>query len=195
MQPAGRILATEDEYLERERQAETKSELINGEIVAMAGGSPKHNALAANVARVLGNRLLGRRCIVFNSDQRIHVPATGLYTYPDVSVACDGPKFHSKYKDTLLNPKVLIEVLSGSTEAYDRGAKFAHYRSIPSLEEYVLVWQDPMRVEHYKRIEPRQWLLTDHEGADASLQVLGFDLPLHELYAGLELLEESAEES
>ncbi len=158
-------------------------------------GLPRHNAIAANVVRALGNRLSGRRCIVFTSDQRIHVPATGLYTYPDASVACDGPRFLDKARDTLVNPKVLVEVLSSSTEAYDRGAKFAHYRSIPSLEEYILILQDQTRVEHYRRIEPRQWLLTEYQGEDASLPVLGLDVPLREIYANLDLLEAGAPES
>jgi Uma2 family endonuclease len=188
VQPAELGRVTEDEYLERERQAETKSELISGEIVAMAGGSPKHNAIATNVARVLGNRLEGRRCIVFNSDQRVHIPATGLYTYPDVSVACDGPKFHPKDRNTLVNPKVIVEVLSDATEAYDRSAKFSHYRSLPSFEEYVLVWQAEERVEHYRKIEPRQWLMTEHLGQDASVRVLDFDVPLREIYAKVDQL-------
>ncbi len=195
MEVAARILVTEDEYLERERQEERKSEFVNGEIVAMAGGSPRHNAIAANVVRAVGNRLSGRRCIVFTSDQRIHVPATGLYTYPDASVACDGPRFLDKARDTLVNPKVLVEVLSSSTEAYDRGAKFAHYRSIPSLEEYILILQDQMRVEHYRRIEPGQWLLTEYQGEDASVPVLGLDVPLREIYANLDLLEAGVPES
>jgi Uma2 family endonuclease len=195
MRAAARILVTEDEYLERERQAESKSELVHGDIVAMAGGSPRHNAIASNVVRALGNRLSERRCLVFTSDQRIHVPATGLYTYPDASVACDGPRFSDKAKDTLVNPKVLVEVLSSSTEAYDRGAKFAHYRSIPSLEEYILISQDQKRVEHYRRIEPRQWLLTEYEGEDACLPVLGLDVPLREVYANLDLLDEGVPES
>lgn len=193
-QPAQRTVVTEDAYLERERCAETKSELVNGEIVAMAGGSPKHNAIALNVASAIKSRLAGRRCLVFGSDQRVHVPATGLYTYPDVTVACDGLRFHAKDKDTLLNPKVVVEVLSDSTEAYDRGAKFAHYRSCPSLEEYVLVAQDGKRVEHYRRIEPRQWLLTEIEGEDAVLALpgLGCEVPLGEIYGGIEMLDEAA---
>jgi Uma2 family endonuclease len=195
MHAAERILFTEDEYLERERKAEGKSEFVNGEILAMAGGSPRHNAIAMNVAWAVRNQLSGRRCLVFGSDQRIHVPATGLYTYPDVSVTCDGPRFLDSARDTLINPKILVEVLSSSTEAYDRGAKFAHYRSIPSLEEYLLVSQDQKRVEHYRRIEPRQWLLTEYDGEDASVPVLGLDVPLREIYANLDLLEAGIPES
>lgn len=195
MQPATRIRVSEDEYLERERRAGSKSELINGQMVAMAGGSPRHNAIAVNVAAELRGRLAGRGCVVFNSDQRVHVPATGLYTYPDVSVSCDGPRFHAKDRDTLINPKLIVEVLSEATEAYDRGAKFAHYRSIPSLEEYILVSQAPPRVEHYRRVQPRQWLLTELEGEEANVPALGVELPLRALYAGLELLPENVPES
>src|SRR5262245_47491868 len=102
VQPLVQLKLTEDEYLERERRAATKSELIHGELVAMAGGSPRHSAVALNIAAALKSRLPGRRCIVFNSDLRVYVPETGLYTYPDVSIACDGAKFHVKDKDTLV---------------------------------------------------------------------------------------------
>lgn len=181
---------TEDEYFERERRSEAKHELVNGLFVAMAGASPKHNAVAVNVATALKTRLRGQRCMVFNSDQRVHVEATGLYTYPDVTVACDGLRFHPKYPDTLVNPKILVEVLSSSTEAYDRGAKFAHYRAIPSFVEYVLVSQEEEeKVEHYRRLDTGQWILTEYKG-DASLELpaLGLSIPLAEIYEGLELL-------
>jgi len=190
MQPAKRTLVTDDEYIERERRSETKNELIHSEIVAMAGASPKHNAIAANVTGTLRALLKQRRCLVFSSDQRVHVEATGLYTYADVTVACDGLRFHPKYPDTLRNPKVLVEVLSDSTEAYDRGAKFAHYRTLPSLQEYVLVSQHEPRIEHYLRLESGQWVLTAYEGegAIAALPTLGCELPLSEVYDKVNLL-------
>src|SRR5262245_37216731 len=171
MQAAQQSRITDDEYIELERRAETKSELVHGEIIAMAGGSPKHNALALNVGAALRQRLRERRasCIAFSSDQRLHIEATGLYTYADVSVACGGARFHPKHKDTLINPKVIVEVLSKSTEAYDRGAKFAHYQSIPSFDEYVLVSQYERRVEHFRRLEAGQWLLTVLMGDEALL--------------------------
>jgi Uma2 family endonuclease len=185
MQPAERILFTEDEYLELERRAETKSELIHGEIVAMAGASPKHNALALNVGASLRLRLRERRspCIAFTSDQRVHVEGTGLYTYPDVTVSC-GPRFHPKHRDTLVNPTVIVEVLSKSTEGYDRGAKFAHYQTNPSFVEYVLVSQRERRVEHFRRLESGQWLLTVHQGDEAVLELpaIGCAIPLGEIY-------------
>lgn len=182
---------SDDEYIARERRSESKSELIHGEIVAMAGASPRHNAVAANVVRVLGTLLKERRCLVFSSDQRLHVEATGLYTYPDVTVACDHLRFHPKYRDTLLNPNLLVEVLSDSTEAYDRGAKFAHYRALASLREYVLVSQHEPRVEHYLRLDSGQWVLTAYEGesATAALPTLGCELPLREIYDKVNLLD------
>lgn len=189
-QAAEQIVVTEDEYLEQELQSDAKHELIHGVIVAMAGASREHNAIAGNIVRVLGALLKERRCLVFPSDQRVHVEATGLFTYPDVTVACDGLRFHPKNRDTLLNPCVLVEVLSDSTEAYDRGAKFAHYRTIPSLLEYVLVSQYERKIEHYRRLDSGQWVLTVYEGdaAAAELPALGCALSLAEVYDKLDLL-------
>lgn len=184
-----------DAYLERERQSETKHELVHGVAVAMAGGTAKHNAIAGNLIIALGVRLRGK-CLVFPSDQRVHVEATGLFTYPDITVVCGTPRFHPNGRDTLLNPRALVEVLSSSTEAYDRGAKFAHYQSIASLEEYVLVTQTSKRVEHYRRLETGQWLLSVSEGDDGVLVLsgLGCEIPVAEIYAGTELLDEAADE-
>lgn len=189
-QAAERIVVSADEYIEHERRSDTKHELIHGEIVAMAGASPQHNAIASNIGRALGNLLADRRCLVFGSDQRVHVEATDLFTYPGITVACDGLRFHPKYSDTLLNPGLIVEVLSDSTEAYDRGAKFAHYRTIPSLQEYVLVSQHEHKVEHYRRLDSGQWVLTDYEGDDASvvLPTLGCALPLAAIYDKLDML-------
>ena len=189
-QAGEQILVTDDEYIEHERRSETKHELIHGVIVAMAGASPVHNAIVGNLLRALGALLKDRRCLVFPSDQRVHIEATGLFTYPDVSVACDEIHFHPKFRDTLLNPRVLVEVLSDSTEAYDRGAKFGHYRTIPSLQEYVLVSQHAHRVEHYRRLDSDQWVFTAYDGAAASvaLPILGCALPLAEVYDKLDML-------
>lgn len=191
MQPAERHHYTEDEYVELERSAETKSELVNGEIFAMVGAKPRHNALAANVIAALAGRLRARGspCLVFTSDQRVRSEATGIHTYPDVSVAC-GPRFHEKYRDTLINPTVIVEVLSTSTEGYDRGAKFAHYRTIQGFVEYVLVSQRGRRIEHFRRLESGQWLLTLLEEDDAVLELPSLDcaIPLAEIYAQTDLL-------
>ena len=186
MQAIERHPCTEDEYVELERRADTKSELINGDIFAMSGAKPRHNVLAMNVGAEIRLRLRARQspCIVFNSDQRIRSEVTGINTYADVSVAC-GARFHAKYLDALINPTVIVEVLSKSTEGYDRGAKFAHYRTIPGFVEYVLVSQRAHRIEHFKRIESGQWLLTLLEGDDALLELpsLGCAILLGEIYA------------
>jgi Uma2 family endonuclease len=185
MQPVGRV--SEDEYLARERLAVEKSELVNGVIVAMAGASKRHNAIVRNLLRALGNRLDGQPCQPFPSDLRIHVPATGLYTYPDVTVICGPPESHRKDSDTFVNPRVIFEVLSDKTEAFDRGAKFAHYRSIPSLRTYVLVSQDEVRVEWYERGEGRAFIFRDAvgEGATIELPAIGVSLAIADVYANL----------
>lgn len=186
MQPAERRFYTEDEYIELERLAETKSEYIHGEIFAMAGGKPRHSALAVNIVGAILTRLRSRGspCIVFGSDQRIRSDVTVMYTYADVVVAC-APRFHWKHTDTLTNPTVIVEVLSKSTEGYDRGAKFAHYQTMPGFAEYVLVSQSEHRIEHFKRLESGQWLLTTYQGDDAILELpaLECSIPLGEIYA------------
>jgi Uma2 family endonuclease len=189
-QPAAQSLVTEDDYLDQELRSEAKHELLHGVIVAMTGASREHNAIAGNIVGLLRVLLKERRCLVFPSDQRVHIEATGLFTYPDVSVACDGLRFHPKNRDTLLNPCLLVEVLSDSTEAYDRGAKFAHCRTLPSLLEYVLVAQHERKIEHYRRLDTGQWVLTVYEGNDAAaeLPALGCELSLAEVYDKLDLL-------
>ena len=190
MEPAERRRYTEEEYLALEARSETKHELVNGELYAMAGASIEHNLIAGNIAGALRNALqaAGRPCLVLGSDQRLHVAETGLYTYPDVSVVCGKPELHGPAPRALLNPLVLIEVLSESTESDDRGPKFAHYRSIPSLKEVLFVAQIGRRVEHYRRLETGQWLLTERTDGAVEIPALGCALPLAEIYAGLELL-------
>lgn len=172
------------EYLELERAAEFRSELIEGEIVAMSGGSFAHSSLIAGLAREFGNRLRKGPCRVLVSDQRVLVSETSLYTYPDVVVVCGQPQFLDDRRDTLLNPTLLAEVLSPSTERYDRGRKFAHYREIPSLTEYLLVAQDEPRIESYVRAEDGRWIFREATGLEATLELpsLGIQLPLAEVY-------------
>jgi Uma2 family endonuclease len=148
------------EYLAQERRADFKSEYLRGEVFGMAGASYEHTLAKDNLAREAGNQLLKTPCRVLTSDMRVKVEATGLYTYPDIAIVCDEPRFEDAVFDTLLNPRVLVEVLSDSTEKYDRGAKFGHYRQIPSLQEYVLVAQDQPLVERYVRQPDGSWLLT-----------------------------------
>lgn len=137
------------EYLELERRAATKSEFFAGEIFAMTGASRDHNLIVANLVRELTLELKGRPCETYPSDMRVKVNATGLYTYPDLAVVCGPPQFDDEQKDTLLNPTLIVEVLSISTEAYGRGKKFAHYRKIGSLAEVLLVSQDKPHVDRY----------------------------------------------
>src|SRR5437870_9211661 len=154
------------EYLRLERQAEHKSEYLNGEIFAMSGASRKHNLLTTNISTSLNQQLRGRPCEVYASDMRVKVTATGLYTYPDVVVVCGEPQLEDDYLDTLLNPTVLVEVLSKSTERYDRIAKSSYYRTLDSLKEHMLVSKDEIRVEHYVKQAYGTWLLIEHRSLD-----------------------------
>jgi Uma2 family endonuclease len=176
------------EYLAIERSAQLRSEYFNGEMFAMAGASWEHNRIKDNIARHAGNQLEKGPCQVVTSDQRVKVEATGLYTYPDVSIVCDELQFEDGAHDTLLNPRVFVEVPSDSTEKYDRGKKFRHYQRIPSTQEYVLVDQDEPLVERYVRQPDGDWLLTSFRGLTefftfASVPVR---IPLSEIYRGVE---------
>lgn len=189
MKPAHRDLATEAEYLERERSSQAKHEFINGEIIAMAGASMLHNLIAANVLGALRNALAGRPCLVLGSDQRVNVEASRMYTYPDVSVLCAKAIPHRADSSTLLNPQLIVEVLSDATEVYDRGAKFAHYQLLDSLKEYLLVSQQERRAEHYRRMDSGQWLLTVvKERGSIELPSLGVTVGLDEVYRNAELV-------
>ena len=176
---------TPEQYLARERQAAHKSEFFNGRVYAMAGASREHNLICFNLARELGSQLRDRDdCEAYVADMRVKSEATNAYLYPDVTVVCGPPQFEDTGLDTLLNPTVLIEVLSPSTEAGDRGHKFAHYRRIPSLQEYVLVAQDRAQVERHVRQEGG-WLLTEFGDLEAVLPLasIGCAVALRDLYA------------
>ena len=155
---------TPEEYLAIERQNEYKSEYIDGEMVAMVGASRRHNIITINLGREVSQQLKGRPCEAYVNDMRVRIASRReyAYTYPDVVVVCGEPQFEDGHLDTLLNPTVLIEVLSESTELYDRGKKFSFYRTIESLAEYVLVAQDEHRVEQYVKQADGRWLLADH---------------------------------
>ena len=182
---------TVEEYLEFERASELKHEFYRGEIFAMTGASRAHNIITGNVITALNNLLRDKDCEVYASDQRVKVTRTGLYTYPDVSVACDNPRFEKSVLETLLNPKLIVEVLSESTEAYDRGDKFTQYRSIESLQEYMLVSQHHYQVEVYTRKETGRWELSEAQGLDSSVELnaLGCMLPLKDVYVRVDLTE------
>ena len=162
---------TPQEYLALERAAEFKSEYLRGEIFAMAGASRAHSLIASNLIGEVRDQLRQTNCEVHGSDLRVKVSPTGLYTYPDVTIACGELQFDDQLRDTLLNPKVIFEVLSDSTEAYDRGKKFDHYRQIPSLAEYVLVSQIEPLIERYVRQADGSWRLTVFKGLEAMLEL------------------------
>jgi Uma2 family endonuclease len=173
-----------EEYLRLERQAEYKSEYLNGEIFAMSGASREHNLIAGNIVGELNQQLRGKPCEVYPSDMRVKVTATGLYTYPDVIVVCGEPKFEDQYVDTLLNPTFLVEVLSQSTERYDRIAKTSYYRTLDSLAEHLLVAQDEVRLEQYVKQANGQWLQFEYTALDtvADLQSITCSLALRDVY-------------
>jgi Uma2 family endonuclease len=182
---------TPEQYLELEDQAEYKSEYYSGQIFAMAGGSPEHSAIGANIVREVGNRLKRGSCQVFNSDLRVMVASTSLMTYPDVTVVCGEQQRHPLDRNSIVNPTVLFEVLPDSTAAYDRGPKFALYQRLESLQEYVLVSQDQARVETYLRQPDGQWLYSRVDGLESVvvLESLGCGLPLAEIYDRIAFVE------
>jgi Uma2 family endonuclease len=190
VEPGQRQRASEAEYLAREQTSSTKHEYINGEIVAMSGATPEHNLVAMTLAAALVERLRDRPCLVLSSDQRVHVRATKLRCYPDVTVVCGPIERDAIDSMAIVNPVVIVEVLSETTEAYDRGAKFAPYRHLSTLMEYVLVSPADRRVEHYRRLESAQWLLSEVTAPEASLTLPALDLavPLSEIFAKLDLL-------
>ncbi len=184
-----------EEYLALERIAPIKSEYYRGEIFAMAGASREHNLIAGNINAELRNQILKRPCESYASDMRVWIEATGLYTYPDVVVVCGQPRFQDSHVDTLLNPTVLVEILSPSTEAYDRGTKFRHYRKIPSLREFVLIAQDRMLVERYTR-HNSDWVLSEFSLPEEILRLesIGCQVSLDAIYAKVTFEEEQAAE-
>jgi len=180
---------TPEQYLEIERKAEYKSEYYQGEMFAMAGASAAHCQLSSNVMISLGNQVRGRPCRVLGSDMRIHIPAAGLFTYADVVALCGEWKFLDRgVPDTLVNPILIIEVLSLSTEAYDRGRKFEHYQSIESLRQYLLISSDRVRAELYTRQPDNLWLLAPYGRLEDSmdLESIGCRILLSELYENVD---------
>jgi Uma2 family endonuclease len=182
-------LHTPEEYLVPERKAGYKSEYFAGEIFAMSGASEQHNLIVANVVATLHTQFRNRPCKVYASDMRVKVSPTGLYTYPDVVALCSEPRFDDDQKDTLLNPTVIIEVLSPSTEAYDRGDKFGHYRKLACLTEYVLISQEKIHIERYVRQPDNQWLLSETSGLHDTVQLpsINCTLVLDEVYEKVEI--------
>lgn len=181
---------TEAEYLAFERSAESRHEFHRGEIFAMAGASESHNLITLALASAVRAKLQGKPCRTYSVDMRVYARESKTYMYPDIVVACPPIEFLDEKRDTLLNPQVVIEVLSPSTEAYDRGAKFDLYREAPSLQQYVLVSQDARRVVSYVRqSDGVAWLMTplDHPESSIEFPSLGISVPLADIYRDVEL--------
>jgi Uma2 family endonuclease len=179
-----KTLLTPEQYLEIERKAEFKSEYYQGEMFAMSGAREGHNLIVLNLGAELRQQLRKRACRAYVNDMRVRVGATGMYTYPDAIVVCGEPQFLDETRDTLLNPSLIVEVLSPSTEFYDRVRKFEHYSSVESVAEYLLVASERVRAELYTRQPDGRWLLTTADRMEDSLdlQSVGVHLALADLY-------------
>ncbi len=175
---------TEEQYLALEETAEDKNEYLDGEIIPMTGGSTNHNRLAGNVYIALNLALPEQEYDVFIGDVRLWVPKVRLYTYPDVMVILGKPEYHNNRTDMITNPQVIVEVLSKSTRNYDRGDKFAFYKSIPTLREYILIDQTKIKVEQYSKTENKRWLYCEYDEEDTTLVFNSFQLevPLSAIY-------------
>jgi Uma2 family endonuclease len=179
---------TTAEYLAAEKEATFKSEFFNGEMFAMAGASRPHNRINENLSIRIGSQLLGGPCQSLSRDQRVLVDRTGLFTYPDLIIVCGPVETAEEDADTITNPRVIVEVLSPSTERYDRGAKFRNYQQLPSLTEYILVAQDEAVCERFVRQADGSWALVSFVGPEAVLAFASVpvQVPLADLYAGVE---------
>ena len=184
-----KTLLTEEQYLEIERAAEVRSEFYRGEMFAMAGSSEAHNLLVGNLYAIVRPQLHSRGCKAYFVDMRVRISVTGSYFYPDLAVVCGKPEFLKGPPDTLLNPKVVVEVLSQSTERWDRGRKFQNYKTIPSLEQYLLISSDNVFLDLYTRQRSGDWLLSSFDQLEQTveLQSVGCRLPVAELYQGVDL--------
>lgn len=169
MSTAEKRYISPEEYLKIERASEIRHEYYNGEMFAMSGATRVHNIIAGNICRRFLEQFDERDCEAYQSDMRVKVSETGLYTYPDVVVTCDGPQLEDDELDTLLNPRVIVEVLSKSTEDYDRGTKFEWYRRLPSLQDYLLVAQAKIHVEHFHRQPDDRWILEEFDSLDRTV--------------------------
>lgn len=177
-----------EEYLELEVASEERHEYIDGEIVPVTGGTPNHNQILGNVYAALNFALKRQPYRVFVTDQRLWIPQKRVYTYPDVMVVQDGLQLQEGRKDTVTNPLLIAEVLSDSTQGYDRGEKFAAYRTIPTFQEYVLIEQDTLHVEHYVKTEPKKWIFSEYDGEAATLALTSvpFEIVLADIYDKVE---------
>jgi Uma2 family endonuclease len=193
MELSTKLTITAQEYLLQERNADTKSEYLNGEVFAMAGASREHNQISSNIVRLLGNQLLTSNCSVYANDMKVRIASINKYTYPDILVSCDPEEFIDEKQDVLLNPLVIIEILSDSTEAYDRGKQFFHYQLINSLIEYILISQNDYGVEIFQRQNDNTWLYSvfHHPEDVVVVNSIGCSLVLKEIYRRVKIKAEA----
>lgn len=188
---AEKVYIAPDVYLRQEREADFKSEYVNGEIIPMAGASINHNLIKENIAIQIGLhvRTNGEGCRSMSSDQRVNVPTDSLYAYPDVVVICGPNQYHNEVRDTLTNPMLIVEVLSPGTAGYDRGDKFALYRHSPTFAEYLLIDSEKIRAEVFRKHEQGYWFLAseaDKSTEAVELASIGLSLPMTAVYAQTE---------
>jgi Uma2 family endonuclease len=181
-----------EEYYELDQASETRLEYYRGQVFAMAGGTVDHAVIGTNIASVLRSAVKGKNCRVAQSDLRVRVSNTGLHTYPDIVMVCGKAQMAGDIPDTIENPVLIVEVLSNSTERYDRGRKYARYRSIPSLMHYILIDQETAEVEHFERQSDGSWLMRETYGLSSVFRIhsLGIEIPMAEIYAGIEFEDE-----
>jgi len=179
-----------EEYLAQEKDSLHKNEYFAGEIFMMAGSSTNHNRISLNTSGRLSFGLEGKRCEAFNSDQRLFIKKNGLFTYPDAMVVCGRIEFDKKDSEAITNPIVIVEVLSPSTQDYDRGSKFELYRDIDSFREYILIHQDKVHIEHYHKDDTNRWILTEIKDIEEGLtfHTINFSLPIRQIYARVDWL-------
>jgi Uma2 family endonuclease len=189
MLPQTKATMTSAEYLASERLSNARHEFFDGAIFAMAGASKAHNQISSNLVRLLGNALLNKPCSVYSSDMRVKSDRANKYSYPDVVATCKDERFEDKSEDTLLTPLLIIEILSDSTEGYDRGDKFFHYRQIDSFVEYVLVSQKNGHIERYIRQPDNTWLYSDFNSMDEKIEFSSTDctISLQDIYHKVDL--------
>ncbi len=187
-QPLADRWISPEEYLETERRANYRSEYFDGEMFAMAGASRRHNRIVTNLTTALDTRLKSRPCNVYANDMRVYIPATGYFTYPDVVATCGEEEFTDARKDVLVNPLLIVEMLSDSTALYDRGRKFEQYREIESFVEYLLIDQHTPAIEQFFRRTSAEWIYTEIKGEEsvATLRSIKCSLPTREVYHKVE---------
>lgn len=185
----GKNKLTIEEYLEYENTSQEKHEYYKGDIYAMSGAKVAHNRISGNVYHALRKRLEGKPCEPFSSDQRIHIPENSLFTYPDISVVCGEPETFNNDEWNILNPTVIIEILSPSTKDYDRGEKFKLYRDIKSLREYIMIDSQNIQVEVFRINETGHWELEEYKTIESELLVkaISISIPVQEIYEGISL--------